>query len=67
MKAVCPDCGRSFDLDLYPEEGHDTWCSNCGKFFSTVGHLRFEPEGNLSGKDTESFVVEWQIGGTRLD
>ncbi len=67
MRAICPDCGRIFDLDHYPEEEHTTWCSECGKFFNTTAHLRFGPEGSSRGKDKEAFGVEWQIGDARLD
>ncbi len=61
MKTVCPDCGRSFGLDQYPETGSDTWCSDCGTFFNSEKNLRFEPELVSQGKDADAFVVEWQI------
>ncbi|MBI5248133.1 MAG: hypothetical protein HY912_01450 [Desulfomonile tiedjei] len=67
MKTFCPECGRGFMIDQYPEQGHETWCSECGAFFDSELNLRFEPSSVSRGKDADSFVVEWQIGGTGLD
>lgn len=67
MKTVCPDCGRSFALEQYPDAEQETWCSECGNYFHSEANIRFGSDLSSRGMESESFVVEWQVEPPHAD